>query len=349
MPKHPSRLELKALHNAFLALERPADLAAMLETDELYLFTIAAAPAYETFFVPKRNGEQRLIEDPAPPLKKIQRNLNEALQAVYYFHRTDAAYGFLTACADDEPHQHRNIISNARSHMGRPWMLNMDVEDFFHYVPDEKVAWIFLSRPFTFDDDLARMLMMLTTLHGRLPMGAPTSPVLSNFAARLLDEDLLTLARSRQWIYTRYADDMTFSSRTEITQADIQLLQEYYLAHGFEANEKKTKLMGPNDPHSVTGIIVGENRLDLEPGYFEDMNTEIKRLADISATKGRLGITLRDWVNEYADKIEGMISYGAQVLGEGDPRITTARQELAKAISGPKNYGAVSWLDFPYH
>lgn len=347
--QHPSRLELRALHDAFLGVETLEALCQLLEEDALALATLALKPAYEEFYVAKRNGEQRLIENPVPDLKRVQRKLNDALQAVYHFHKTEAAYGFLTACADDEPWQHRNIVSNARQHLGQPWMLNMDVEDFFHYVSTEKVAWIFLSKPFGFDEELAAHLTRLCVYKGRLPMGAPTSPILSNFAARLLDHDLLTLARSRQWIYTRYADDMTFSSRTEITWDDVELLRGYYRAHGFEANEQKTKRMGPHEVHSVTGIVIGEDRLDLEPRFFEDLAKEIARLADIASTKGRLGITLRDWVDDYADKIEGMMAFAEYVLGEGDARLQQAASAFRKAQDGPKDYGALSWLDFPYH
>lgn len=174
---HPSRLKLRALHDAFLALETPEQLCRMLEEDPLELTALSLNPAYESFYVAKRNGEQRLIEDPNPSLKSVQRKLNEALQAVYHFYRSDAAYGFLTACSDDEPWQHRNIVSNARQHLAQPWMLNMDVEDFFHYVPAEKVAWIFLSPPFRFDSELAALLMRLCVYKERLPMGAPTSPI----------------------------------------------------------------------------------------------------------------------------------------------------------------------------
>lgn len=338
------------MKDAFLAVQNTYDLCRLLEEDLLELTALALHnETYETFYVLKRNGEQRLIEDPVPPLKRFQRKLNDCLQAVYHFHRSSAAYGFLTACSDDPPYLHRNIVNNARQHLGRPWMLNLDIEDFFHAVLADRVAWVFLSKPFSFDEELANLLMRLCTYNGRLPMGAPTSPILSNFATRLLDTDLEALARSRQWIYSRYADDMSFSSKTEITADDIQLLRDYYRAHSFEPNEKKLKLMGPKDVHTVTGIVILENRLDLLPEFFEDLHTEIVRLADIAGTKGRLGITLIDWVNDYADKIQGMISYAAYVVGEGDSRVAQAEKALNKALNGPKNYGAVSWLDFPYH
>lgn len=349
MPNAPSRLELRALREQFLRLETTTQLCALFNEDPLELSSLALEPAYEEFEVLKRNGEPRLIENPVPALKRFQRKLNEALQAVYYFERSPAAYGFLTACADDEAWQHRNIVSNARQHLGRPWLLNMDVEDFFHYIGAERVALVFLSPPFRFVEETAALLMRLCTYKGRLPMGAPSSPIITNFATRLLDQDLLTLARSRQWAYTRYADDMSFSSKDEITAEDIELLRQYYRAHGFEPNEQKTKLMGPKDEHSVTGIVIRENQLDLPQQFFEELHIEINRLAEIANTKGRLGITLKDWVEDYADKIEGMIAFAEYVLGKNEPRVQKAERALEKAKSGPKAFGAVSWLDFPYH
>ncbi|MCA0239137.1 MAG: reverse transcriptase family protein [Bacteroidetes bacterium] len=350
MANHPSRLELRALKDAFLAIRTPADLCSLLAEDMLELSALALKEDnYEAFFVQKRNGEQRLIENPSPPLKRIQRKLNDCLQAVYHFHRSSAAYGFLSACSDDPPWAHRGIVANARQHLGRPWMLNMDVEDFFHAILADRVAWVFLNKPFSFDTELTNLLMRLCIYKGRLPMGAPTSPILSNFAARLLDTDLELLARSKQWLYTRYADDMTISSRQEITEDDVQLLRDYYRAHSFEANEKKTKLMGPKDVHTVTGIVLLENRLDLLPEFFEDLDSEIGKLSEIAGVKGRLGITLMDWVDDYAEKIQGMISFAAHVLGESDARVVKAEKALGKAQHGPKDYGAVSWLDFPYH
>jgi len=71
------------------------------------------------------------------------------------------------------------------------------LKDAFHAILADRVAWVFLNKPFSFDSELASLLMRLTSYQGRLPMGAPSSPTLSNFAARLLDTDLELLARSR--------------------------------------------------------------------------------------------------------------------------------------------------------
>lgn len=348
MRKHPERYELRLWMNAFLALVTVADFSRLMGMEAIDLYAIAGDADYSEFQVPKKCGGFRLIENPDPRLKSIQRRLNDFLQGVYHFHSSESAYGFLVCCGDEQPHLRRNIVNNARQHLGMPWMLNMDIKDFFHAVTAEKVAWIFLSKPFEFDKDLASLLMRLTTWKGRLPMGAPSSPILSNFAAKLLDGDLEELARSRQWVYTRYADDMSFSSRKEITLEDIELLMGYYEAHGFTANAKKIKIMGPKDEHSVTGIVIGEDKLDLKDEFFEELDVELRQLKEVSAVKGRLGVTLTDWADEYRDRVEGMITFAAFVLGERHDKVVLAKRKLEKAMQAPKDFGSYSWLDFPY-
>lgn len=345
---HPSRLELRAMREAFLAVHDTKGLCQLLDEDPLGLTAMALEPRYEEFFTAKRNGEKRLIEDPVPDLKSVQRKLNDCLQAVYYFQRSPAAHGFVTACSDDALHESRNVVNNARKHLGQPWMLNMDIEDFFHAVPEERIEAVFQGEPFKFEESLAELLMRLCTYKSRLPMGAPSSPILSNFAAQPLDHDLEGLTQSRNWVYSRYADDMTISSQSEITQADIELLRSYYRAHGFEANEKKTKLMGPDDEHTVTGIRILKDRLDLSSEFYGELGTEIRHLKDINSVKGRLGISLQDWVDDYADRIRGMIAFAEHVLGEHHPKVQKAQQNFAKALERPKDFGAMSWNEWPY-
>ena len=141
---------------------------------------------------------------------------------------------------------------------------------------------------------------------------------------------------------------MTISSRTEITADDVQLLRDYYRAHGFEPNERKTKLMGPKDVHAVTGIVILENRLDLTEEFYTELNTELRHLTDIASIKGRLGVTVSDWVDDYADRIKGMIAFAEHMLGEGHFKVTQAEQALAKARQRPKDFGAMTWLEWPY-
>ena len=185
-------------------------LAVLVKTPAYQLQLIAVKPAYHCFGVQKKDGSMRLIEDPEPALKKIQRRLNHLLQCVYFFYRSDAAYGFLMNQGNDpEP---RNILTNAERHLGCQWLFNADIEDFFHQVEQEQILQLFLAPPFELPMTIADILTKLTTFKGRLPMGAPTSPILSNFGSLEMDTDLSDMAKWEGWTYTRYADDMSFSS-----------------------------------------------------------------------------------------------------------------------------------------
>lgn len=344
----PTRIELSALSEAFLALRHPEDLSEAIAAEPLHLHAVAAAPQYHIFQVPKKDGSLRLIEDPHKPLKRIHRALNRFLQAVYYFRKTESAYGFTAQCANDEPHEHRNIVNNARRHLGAPWLLNVDLEDFFHHVKDLDLARIWLSPPFSFEEELAGLLVRLCTFKGRLPMGAPTSPILSNFAAELLDKELEQLARSRGWTYTRYADDMSFSSQEEIAIEDITLIRTVIRAFDFYPNEEKVKLYGPKEPKLVTGIVVGENKFELPPLFTEELEREIDRLGEVVTVQGLMGKERSRWVEEYRQRIGGMLEFAGFVLGERHEKVTGLERAFEKAVQPPDNYGAYSWLDFPY-
>ena len=100
------RITVRGMKNRatrFLKIDTFATLARAFRKKPLQLAAIAANPQYDEFSIPKKSGGKRHLENPNPQLKKIQRRLNEYLQAVYYFHRTESAYGFLSVPADD-PH-----------------------------------------------------------------------------------------------------------------------------------------------------------------------------------------------------------------------------------------------------
>ena len=170
--------QFRLRREAFLGVKTLRDLAHLLKTEPRQLSLLGHQPQYRTFTVPKRDGERREIEAPVAYLKKLQSRLNLFLQAVYYFERTPAAHGFVAATLHEL--DCRNIVTNARKHLGKPHLVNIDLEDFFHSITYNHVVEIFLLPPFGFRLPLAEALAGVTTFQGRLPVGAPTSPVLSN-------------------------------------------------------------------------------------------------------------------------------------------------------------------------
>ena len=248
MPAPPTIRKLKSRARAFIACRGKIELGRLLRADSVRLAVMAEDPKYKTFRIPKKKrGTFRLVEDPEPKLKAVQRRLNDYLQAVYFFHRTEAAYGFLIR-VDGDPFP-RNIKTNAERHLGAKWLMNVDMRDFFHFIDRQRIMELFRAPLLDFPKNLARTLAGLTCCKDRLPMGAPTSPILSNLVSIPLDGDLQAFAESRGWVYTRYADDMTFSSKeTPIRYEDIAAVNQWVTAYELELNPNKSVIYGPDYP-----------------------------------------------------------------------------------------------------
>ncbi len=346
--KSHAKKHLINLSISFCQLKNKGDLARILGVTPELLEQVATKPDYKNFKIPKRDGTERTIEDAQGTLKGLQKKLNTYLQAVYYHHRTKAAYGFVTNAKSDRVP--RNYISNAQQHYGKPYLLNIDLKDFFHHVTTEQVERLFQHHPFHFDEKLAQLIVKLVCYNGRLPMGTHTSPAISNFAARQLDLDLLTLAERFEWKYTRYADDMSFSSETAITNAHYKILNTTIQKRGFLINPKKVKWYEPDDVKIVTGIVVKADSLDLTEGYIEDVQADIDKLAQILEVQNLAGSVRTGWVDKYKKLIQGKLIYIQSVLGKDEKRFINLQTNFKQAQQPPiEDFGTLSWRFFDYN
>lgn len=161
-------------------------------------------PTYDQFTVPKRSGGSRRIFAPADDLKKLQRRILRRLLGRLRAH--PAAHGF---------ERGRSIVTNALPHSARDIVVRFDLVDFFPSTRARRVKRYFRkigwNRP-------AAILVRLSTHEGGLPQGAPTSPRLSNLVNYRLDARLAGLAAALGGVYTRYADDITFSFVEDVEQ-----------------------------------------------------------------------------------------------------------------------------------
>lgn len=339
------------LRERYKALRKAArsttQLCQLLGFERTVLERMVLQPRYRVFHLPKNaDGDMRLIEDPPPALKKVQVILNQYLQGAYYFEKTEAGYGFVVNPVTDE--DRRNILTNARKHIGRPWLMQFDLADFFHFVTETKVGEVFASPPFCFREDTVDLLTGLTTYMGRLPMGAPTSPVLSNFACRALDERLLSLAEAKCWVYTRYADDLSVSSRRPFDPDDQFVLRQVIRDQAFEINERKTRLLGPDDDKIVTGILL-RGKGELRPGFFEEVSGEVCQLAAVIRAQHHHGELRTYWVEKMKQQIRGKITFIGFVMGVRTPAYIHLRDQYYSACAPPEEeFGAVSWKGFNY-
>ena len=314
----PGTAQYKAMGELFLGLQNVQAIAGFFAKEDHTLSLMAAKPKYKSFYVPKSNGKKRLVEDPTKALKKIQRKLGNHLQGVYYQRKPNAAYGFIPV-PEDESHP-RNIYTNACRHIGKNWVLNLDFSDFFHKISNQHIRKLFVAPPFQFSKQAAKLLAGLTTYRKRLPMGAPTSPVLSNLVFLPLDLELEQLAASSAWSYTRYADDLTFSSQEPISQETIQEMKEWLHQKGFSVNESKVKIRHKDELPEVTGLVLKQDQPDVSEAFLEGIRQDIQ-LHQLLATDRvvQQGMFQLKAIKKLEQSIVGQINFVEFIRGEYDP------------------------------
>lgn len=231
-----------------------------------YTRDVSTVTHYRQFRVAKKSGGERLISAPMPRLKRAQywilANILEKIPV------TEHAHGFV---------RERSIVTNAVPHLQSKVVINADLKDFFPSIGYRRVKGVFES--FGYSEAVSAVLALLTThadtecvsLDGAtfylaqgercLPQGAPTSPALTNILCWKLDKRLQGTARALGFTYTRYADDLSFSSKTAEREASSQLLwrvRKVVSAEGFQLHPDKTRVMYRHKRQEVTGIVVNE-------------------------------------------------------------------------------------------
>lgn len=338
---------IKTIHtrnHAFRAMRVIGDLCRLTGESNLVLGLIAEKPRYRQYFMRKKDGSKRHIEDPDSRLKAVLRVINDHLQAVYYYLRPGAVHGFTISSTSNETE--RNIISNARAHMQSHYMLNLDLKDFFYQISQKRVVQLLSTHFDQWDDSLTHLVAGLCCFRGRLPMGSPASPVLSNFAMTDLDHELMTLCKVYDVVYTRYADDLTFSSREPLSSVFRDMVNDAVRQRGFDINSGKVHYYGMEDRKVVTGIIVTKDELCLPEEYIHQLRKEIDLyrnsvIVDAMYETGMSGKKL----SLFEQEITGKLSFAKMVMPDDDE--VRALEDL---FYNEVDVHSVmqSWLDIPY-
>ncbi|HBG70063.1 MAG: RNA-directed DNA polymerase [Bacteroidetes bacterium GWF2_43_63] len=216
---------------------------------------------YKTFAIKKKSGGTRTIHAPVEGLKTKLRALNFALQCLYDPHK--AATGFV---------REKSIVDNAKCHVGHNYVFNIDLKDFFHSFDRNRVKIGFMSEPFNLNGEKEPLAFLLASLCTHpfeidgiqqivLPQGSPTSPTITNILCRKLDHRLSGLAKRFGATYTRYADDMTFSSDHNIYGNEdfrnelVRIIEE---DQKLKINPDKTRLQKTGYRQETTGLVVND-------------------------------------------------------------------------------------------
>ena len=318
-------------------LQNSEDLARYLCVDQSTMLQLLyKAPhqeRYRHFEIPKRSGGMRKISAPHGLLREMQDKLHYDLKRLYDAH--PRAHGFI---------EKRSIATNAAEHIGKRWVLNVDLVDFFPTINFGRVRGLFMKPPFEMGAAAATVCAQIVTYRNGLPQGAPTSPVLSNFIAATLDRRLLRLARENKLVYSRYADDITFSTnlaqfppaiaiREQIPGGGFKVaagdaLEQAIAASGFAINGNKVRIQGHGVQQSVTGLVVN-SRINVE-------RERIRKIRAMLHAWGKFGLdaaavehfakyrpgkspSMRARGTAFRNIVYGQLSFVRMIRGAGDP------------------------------
>lgn len=272
---------------------------------------------YKPVNVPKRRGGKRLLMVPDRRLKFLQRKTHQLLLQIY---RPRApVHGFV---------KQKGAITNANEHQKRPYLINIDVRNFFGVISRRRVRGMLVSMGLP--GDTAEAVCAICVTANQLPQGAPTSPILSNLVTYRLDRDLMKFAKEYRLRYTRYADDISFSSyapplalfnaglpipgRVKPDQLSVAL-SAAFSSNDFEVADDKVWFAGPKTRKEVTGLIVNE--------FTNVRRTFVRNLRAALYKTEKLGIEVAqsDYQKKYKTKstleqiLRGRLEWIAQVRG----------------------------------
>ena len=200
---------------------------------------------YRVFTIPKRDGTRREVQTPRTYLKVIQWwILDNILDSASV---AENVFGFVAG---------RSAIKNAMYHRGADHVLNVDIKQFFPSITQVQVVGVFEG--IGYSKEVAEYLADLCCYRERVPQGAPTSPAIANLVLANLDKELTIIAGNANCRYSRYADDLTFSSMELIDASILDAITTAVAQAGFKLKNTKTRFAGKGERMEVTGVVINE-------------------------------------------------------------------------------------------
>ena len=215
-----------------------------------------ASHQYKVYKILKKDGGLRSISHPSRPLKALQRWLLTHVIDDFPVHEAAAAY-----------RRGRSILDNARRHEGSRYLLRMDLAEFFPSITEDDIRQYIRENQGLFQEwsplDVS-VFCNLVCRHSRLTIGAPTSPGLSNAICYDVDVRLHALCSKRGVTYSRYADDLFFSTSKadvlrQVEEDVVKVIAESKLPAKLSVNAAKTRHSSKKGLRRVTGIVLGSD------------------------------------------------------------------------------------------
>jgi RNA-directed DNA polymerase len=344
-----------------------SELAELLQfkpaTISYVLFKQPDSNKYATFEIPKRRGGTRTIKAPVAALKLVQRRLSDLLQdCVDEINKSKSredriAHGFK---------RKRSIVTNAKRHRNRRNVFNIDLEDFFPSINFGRVRGFFVrDRDFALHKDVATVIAQIACNDNELPQGSPCSPVISNLVAHVLDMHLVRLAAKVGCTYSRYADDLTFSTNKKDFPTEIAMLSEnephVWLPGkelqrliefaGFRVNSSKTRMQYRTSRQEVTGLVV--NRvINVKHEYCHNVRAMVRHLIKTGSFERygaitRSGVVTLEKRKGTLNELHGMLGFIDNVrnhdqvdIPDGPPAVLSSQELLYRQFLLYKDFYA---------
>lgn len=289
---------------------------------------------YSQFDIAKGAGKVRTITAPDRRLKFVQRKLVRLLVQLYRVR--NPVHGFVPA---------RSVKTNAEAHGRRRFVVNLDLRHFFPTITEKRVFG--LLRALGVDKRVSEIVARLTCHMGHLPQGAPTSPVLSNMICYRLDTEMLLAAKAARAIYTRYADDITFSGYqppTPLFEGGVpsvgrfspELLAPGLLAvftdNGFEVHPEKAHYADRNSRRIVTGVKINDG-LNVDRRYVRRIRAMLHSIENVGLANADAKYTASGGKGGLSAHLRGKIAYIAHLKGQSDPVVRSLAQRYNKSFT----------------
>jgi RNA-directed DNA polymerase len=286
---------------------------------------------YRTIFLKKRipgRSSMRRISIPPKSLAHVQNWLVQ--NVLQYTSAHPASFAF---------HPDSSPILAAEQHPNTKWLLKVDIQDFFHSISEGTVASIFsrLGFPKLLAFELGRLCTIpcnrgpsrnpkphpspiefyRSDFEGYLPQGAATSPMLANLAMSMTDQRLSALAEKFGFRYSRYADDLAFSSPNDHALVDLQKLKRNVFhilnSSGFRPNLRKTVVRGPGARRIVLGMLVDGKEPRLSKEFKDSIRLHLYYLTSPQHGPQKHALSRKTGVSSMYHHVRGLIAWARQV------------------------------------
>lgn len=289
---------------------------------------------YIQFNIAKGSGKVRTITAPDRRLKILQQKLAPLLDQLYRVR--NPVHGFVPQ---------RSVKTNAEAHGRRRFILNLDLKDFFPTITEKRIVGLLES--LGINNRVSEIVARLCCNMGQLPQGAPTSPVLSNMICFRLDTDLLLIAKKSRAIYTRYADDITFSSyqplsplfegtlptagrfSTDLLAPDMR---GAIISNGFTLHPDKAHYADRNSRRMVTGVKINAG-LNVDRRYVRRIRAILHSVEKLGVVDAQAKYSSGGGRGNLDAHLRGKIAYVAHLKGQTDPVVRSLAQRYNKSFA----------------